>query len=288
MRQNIGFLLTPDNKGILQMMTEELNVANQSILESCPSDIIRINEEDVIVQISSGLCTLLGIDESHIINVPQISRPPLISQLINSTTSVEIKTEDNTLYHFSHTFFDNNDDHSRTHIFTNISTVLGLYGENQRLKEEARQLQLIDADTSLLTHRALLLVLESQISQCRRYETSLSVIKLNLDFDCDVSDFKLKLLKITHLLKDQLRWSDMISRSDKKQFTIILPETDECSSISLINKIQNNINQWEGSHPVSFGFSSWNKNMSSSDLLDACEQSLLQKDNKYNNGQDVA
>ncbi|NOY66613.1 MAG: diguanylate cyclase [Gammaproteobacteria bacterium] len=271
------------------MKIDNLTVANQSIFESCPGYIIRVTEDNRIIQISPDLCTLLFINENYTSTDPQVSSHPLVTKLLTSSASVEITTEDNTLYQFSHSFFDNNTDDTRTHIFTNISIVLDLYGENQRLMEEARQLQLIDTDTSLLTQRALLLVMESQLSQCRRYETPLSVIKLNINFDTDCADFKLKLLKITHLLKDQLRWSDMIARSGSKQFTILLPTTDKHSSLQLINKLKQVIGQWHSDYSVSFGISEWNKNMSSSELLDDCEQSLINSiTTSTNNGQDVA
>ena len=267
------------------MMMDSLNVANQSILESCPSDIIRVDQDNTITQISSGLCKLLDVDEKTILHCSSTSTHSLISKLLNSTSSVEIETDNNICYQFSHIYFDNNDDSTRTHVFTNITTVIDLYGENQRLIEEARQLQLIDVDTSLLTHRALLLVLESQLSQCRRYETPLSIIKINLNITNDNAELKLKLLKITHLLKDQLRWSDMISRSATNQFTILLPKTDEYASLLLINKLKATITQWEGDHPINFGIAEWNKNMSASELLDLCENTL---NAQYNNGQDVA
>jgi len=284
-RQTFGNLLTKETKGIFQMMMDSLNVANQSILESCPSDIIRVNQDNTIVQISSGLCNLFNIAENEILHCSGNLMPPVINQLLNSTASVEIEIDNNICYQFSHVFFDNNDDHTRTHVFTNITTVIDLYGENQRLIEEARQLQLIDVDTSLLTQRALLLVLESQLSQCRRYESPLSIIKINLNITDDNAELKLKLLKLTHLLKDQLRWSDMISRSATNQFTILLPKTDEYASLLLSNKLKSIIDHWEGDYPVNFGITEWNKNMSASELLDLCENTL---NTRYNDGQDVA
>jgi diguanylate cyclase (GGDEF)-like protein len=166
--------------------------------------------------------------------------------------------------------------------------MLDLYSENQRLKEEARQLQLIDQDTSLLTKRALLLVLEAQVSRCRRYETPLSVIMMDLNNDGDSAEIKLKLLRLSRLLKDQLRWSDLIARSATKQFTIILPETERTDSASLINKLRDTIDLWGDEYAVNFGLAEWKKGINASDLLMCCEDDMHDRTQSSNNGQDVA
>jgi len=266
------------------MIMDKLSAANHSIFESCPSTIIRVNQNNKIVQISPELCTLLKLEMANVIDHTPAEASPLLAQLLESSETIEITTDNGTPYQFSHTVFEINENDIDTHVFTNISTVLDLYGENERLKEEARQLQLIDPDTSLLTQRALLLVLESQLSQCRRYETSLSVIKLNLEIASDSPDLRLKALKISRLLKDQLRWSDMIARSSDKQFTIILPETDYQDALNLSGKLTQAITQWNDDFIVNIGIVEWSKTMSSSDLLDYCEQEVIQ----HKSGQDVA
>jgi len=270
------------------MKLDKLSAANQSILESCPSNIVITNKDNVVIQISSELCDLLELDANLIVNKMSVSEHPILGELLNSAKSIEITNNDGTAYKFSHMIFNDADDKLQTHVFTNISTMLDLYNENQRLMEEARQLQLIDSDTSLLTHRALLLVLESQLSQCRRYETVLSVIKLNLNIEPDNPDFKLKAVKISRLLKDQLRWSDMIARSSEQQFTIILPETDQIDALALISKLKQKITLWPDNYPITFAHVEWSKTMSSSDLLESCEKTITQNTIKINEGQDVA
>lgn len=286
MRQKADNIMTPNIPESLHMLTDNLSAANQSILESCPSDIVTTNEENRVTQISSGLCHLLGLDAETINNKMLVSDLPVLRELLNSSSSIEIISNDGTPYKFSHSVYKHDDIH--THVFTNISTMFDLFNENQRLREEALQLQLIDSDTSLLTHRALLLVLESQLSQCRRYETPLSVIKLGINIDPANPALKLKTIKISRLLKEKLRWSDMIARSNENHFTIILPETDQKNALSLIRKLKHNIDCWGDNCTVNFGFVEWRKNMSSSHLLDICEQSLLQSYNKQGAGQDVA
>lgn len=270
------------------MVMENMSVANQSILESCSSSILRLDETGNITYISDELCQLTGLEQAQLINKSAKNISPVLTQLLQSSGSVDIKSADEAHYHFTHNKINEPDQSGEIHIFTNITTVLDLYSENQRLKEEARQLQLIDQDTSLLTKRALLLILESQVSRCRRYETPLSVIMLDLGIHSDSADMKLKLLKLSRLLKDQLRWSDMIARSADNQFTVILPETERPDSIALINKLKEIINQWDDNDTICFGLSVWKKGINASDILGRCESDLNDNISALKNGQDVA
>jgi len=270
------------------MATDIVNVANQSILESCTSSLLRLNTDGSILSISQDLCQIAGIDPDKTNGKTAATLSPILEQLLSSEENAEITAMDGHQYHFTHSLISDPQRAETLHVFTNISTMVDLYGENQRLKEEAKQLQLIDQDTSLLTKRALLLILEAQVSRCRRYETPLSIIMLDINYASDNTDIKLKLLKISRMLKDQLRWSDMISRSADNQFTIILPETEHQACISLVNKLKDTIKQWNENFSVCFGLTEWEKGVNASDLLSRCEVNLKEKVNSVENGQDVA
>jgi len=270
------------------MAVENLSVANQSIMESCSTSILKLDGAGNITYISGELSHLAGLDKDQLLGTPAESASPVLMQLLHSEDSVDITSADGRNYHFNHTRIHETNHSDVTHIFTNITTVVDLYNENQRLKEEARQLQLIDQDTSLLTKRALLLILEAQVSRCRRYETPLSVMMLDFEIQGDSSDVKLKLLKLSRLLKDQLRWSDMIARSADNQFTVILPETERDDTNSLINKLKEIIKQWNDNDSIHFGQSEWKKGINASDILGQCEKDLGDNINTTKNGQDVA
>ena len=288
MRQYNDGLIKPIIVRRITMATDNVNVANQSILESCSSSLLRLDADGSILSISHDLCQIAGIDPEKASGETAATLGPILDQLLKSESNAEITSTDGHLYHFTHTTMSDRQRSETLHVFTNISTVVDLHRENQRLQEEAKQLQLIDQDTSLLTKRALLLILEAQVSRCRRYETPLSIIMLDMNYDTDSTDLKLKLLKISRMLKDQLRWSDMISRSADNQFTIILPETEHQACISLVNKLKDTIKQWNESFSVSFGLTEWEKGVNASDLLSRCEVNLKEKINNAEKGQDVA
>lgn len=286
--QKYDGLIRPITMRNITMVMEKINVANQSILESCSCSILRLDDTGNITYISEELCQLTGLQQKQLMAKPANTISPVLTQLLQSSTSVDITSADEAHYHFTHTRVEDPDHSGEIHIFNNITTVLDLYSENQRLKEEARQLQLIDQDTSLLTKRALLLILESQVSRCRRYETPLSIIMLDLGGQGDSADMKLKLLKLSRLLKDQLRWSDMIARSADNQFTVILPETERQDTMALINKLKEITSAWDDNDAICFGSSVWKKGINASDILQQCESDLKDNINAMKNGQDVA
>ena len=259
------------------MSIETVKVANQSISESCSSSLLRLDANGKILSISADLCKVIDIDVDKCQGKAAKKLSPILDHLLQSSDSTEIKAADGQRYYFTHKLLTGDQDTETLHVFTNISILVDLHHENQRLKEEAKQLQLIDQDTSLLTKRALLLILEAQVSRCRRYEAPLSLIMLDINDVSEQADMKLKLLKISRMLKDQLRWSDMISRSADNQFTIILPETEHQACISLVNKLKDTIKQWNEDFTISFGLTEWEKGVNASDLLSRCELNLKEK-----------
>lgn len=267
---------------------ETVNVANQSILESCTSSLLRLDKSGNITAISPELCHIISLPAEDCLGQAVTDLNPVLTQLLQASGHAAITTDAGQQYYFSHTQLNDDQNDDAVHVFTNITTVLDLYRENQRLQAEAQQLQLVDQDTSLLTKRALLLILEAQVSRCRRYETPLSIIMLNITEQNEQTDMKLKLLKISRMLKDQLRWSDMISRSADNQFTIILPETEHPACISLVKKLKDTIAQWQESFTVCFGLAEWEKGVNASDLLSRCESNLKEKDCSTNSDQVVA
>lgn len=270
------------------MSIETVKVANQSIPDSCPSSLLRLDASGNILAISAELCKVINIDADKCKGKSAKKLSPVLEHLLQSTENTEVTAADGQRYYFNHKLLTDKQDTESLHVFTNISILADLHRENQRLKEEAQQLQLVDQDTSLLTKRALLLILEAQVSRCRRYETPLSIIMLDINNISEQADMKSKLLKISRMLKDQLRWSDMISRSADNQFTIILPETEHQACISLVNKLKDTIKQWNEDFTVCFGLTEWEKGVNASDLLSRCEINLKEKLTSDHSGQDVA
>jgi diguanylate cyclase (GGDEF)-like protein len=96
------------------------------------------------------------------------------------------------------------------------------------------------------------------------------------------------------MLKDTLRWADLVSRTEDSRFVFVLPETDKEAAVLLARKINANITELHISYenvelPVSacFGVSAWEKGNDSVLLLRHANQSLeLAKNNGPGSVQD--
>ena len=101
--------------------------------------------------------------------------------------------------------------------------------QNLRLEERAIR----DSLTGLYNHNYLLEQLSREISLARRYDTSLSVFLLDLDFFKDVNDScghpfgDYVLLEFATRVQKRLRDTDIFGRYGGEEFMVILPSTDK-------------------------------------------------------------
>jgi diguanylate cyclase (GGDEF)-like protein len=275
------------DRGTIYMDSEVPDVANQPQFTSCHTSLLRLTSSGELSYISPELSDLIGISSPELIQMTAKECQRALHDWLQAGESLDYLSKDGFQYHFSHHCVELPDEDTETHLFTNITSVIELQHENSLLKEQARQLQLIDKETSLLTHRALLLVLEAQVSRCRRYESPLSVLMLDLGEHSDKAIDKLRLLKISQLLKEQLRWSDLVARSANNQFTVILPETDSQDARTLVQKLTDIISHWDENSGIAFGLAEWKKGINAADVLQLCEENLLES-KANNDNQDVA
>lgn len=140
----------------------------------------------------------------------------------------------------------------------------------EHLSHQLREQSLNDSITGLPNRRALMLALEPQVSRCRRYHSQLSVVFLGIDSDGD-RDNNLRRLAVSRLLKDQLRWADLVGCGEDGEFILILPETGELDAQKLVKKLSSQIAQLpnDNGNPISasFGVTAWHKNDDANALL---------------------
>ena len=163
--------------------------------------------------------------------------------------------------------------------FQDLTESLLLDQERYSQQHEITDLSLKHPVTGLLTHRAMMLVLEPQVSRSRRYSNPLSIALLHLDID-DRNHSPSEALRLTgRLLKDQLRWADMIGHDQQGNFMMILPETTGEAASSLAEKISQQVHDIPGINHSHVGITEWRKGDSTSSLMkrvgsalvDACE-----------------
>ena len=164
---------------------------------------------------------------------------------------------------------------------TDVTELRRVQGQQERIAHQLQELATLDPNTGLFTPRALMQNLEPLVSRSRRYNNPLSVVVMSV---AGLADFNNRphgpnaqqvLLAVGHLLKDQLRWADIISRSSNNEFVMVLPETSTDSAQKLVEKIRTRLVNLaipaapEKGYAIDarFGVASWQKGDDAQQLL---------------------
>ena len=127
------------------------------------------------------------------------------------------------------------------HFYLDVTAEQQLRQERDQLVEDLQRLTTRDAATGLPNRHALLQELEPLISRSRRYGNPLSLIMLHahLDGSESMNDALQEQIwtQIARLLKDQMRWADIIGRYDGANFLLVLPETTKEAAGQLAEKL---------------------------------------------------
>lgn len=177
--------------------------------------------------------------------------------------------------------------HYNTLYFSDVS-------ERVNVADKLEQLQIIEPVSGLLNRRAMMQNLEPLVSRSRRYENPLSIIVIELlnleDIRTKYSDDAVNkaILELSHLLRDQLRWADIVSRISDNNIHIVLPETSITDATRLAEKISGQIAQLQielddstvTALQACFGVCAWGKGNDSLLLLRNAKQALESAKNK--------
>jgi diguanylate cyclase (GGDEF)-like protein len=160
--------------------------------------------------------------------------------------------------------------------------------EEQRLRHDrnvlAQQLEhfdTIDPVSGLLNEQAIGKNLDPLVSRSRRYHNPLSLVTMELTSLAAVIDKNGQaaadkaVLAISQLLRDQVRWADLLGRLESGRFVFVLPETDHGSAMALaaklahaLSRVEIDVGDAQALRPnASFGVTSWNKGDDASSLL---------------------
>ena len=133
------------------------------------------------------------------------------------------------------------------HYYADITDLQNIREERARLSEELAQHVTRDSITGLPNRQALLQGLEPLVSRSRRYHNPLSVIRLRIDNLQDIeTEFgmgngDIALTAVAQMLKDQMRWADLIGRFDRDEFLLVLPETNYDAATQLLEKLRHRL-----------------------------------------------
>jgi diguanylate cyclase (GGDEF)-like protein len=182
-----------------------------------------------------------------------------------------------TKHHFEiHSIEVPGEDCGHARLFIDISKQVELEQAHATLSDELKQHILTDTVTGLLNWRGIMLALEPQVARSRRYNSAMSVIMMEVHCDGDKERL---LLDTARLLKDQLRWADLIGCNELHELVLVLPETTAESAIQLADKLERLLAEMgEGfddqSLSTCYGVTGWRRQDNASTLLKRASMAL--------------
>jgi diguanylate cyclase (GGDEF)-like protein len=149
--------------------------------------------------------------------------------------------------------------------------------ETRHLQAELRAQSLTDEVTGLLNARGVTLALEPQVARARRYNTPMAMIMMEAGADQAGPQLQ---VQVARLLKDQLRWADIIGCTEQHEFILVLPETSREDALKLADKLSKHLAEFatapEQAPQSCYGVTEWRKSDSAATLLQRAATALLQ------------
>lgn len=248
------------------------------LLENSPSFIIIIDENQRIYWLNQAFCDFLGLERENLIGLSAGDmKEPCLKQVLNAAARVEvfagildkwIALQDVMLLNGEQ--FEQKKQQLTVCYYADISEKV--HAEKQLLQLESTLTHKMshDAVTGMLNHYSMFQTLNLEVSRSRRYNNPLSVVLMNVEYlsesDLAVQDdatqekVEQMRLMISQLLKDQMRWADIVGHLKDFDFVLLLPETVYESAEILIKKLNGSLqNIARDVKHISYGLSEWQK-----------------------------
>jgi diguanylate cyclase (GGDEF)-like protein/PAS domain S-box-containing protein len=225
-------------------MTETLSAQHAlAIVEHCPFALLVMDINGRIISYNQAFERLVGraqADDLQGQSIAEIGNHPA-RNLLGAEASVCWTDRNNTRHHFEIERIElPGKDFAQARLFIDISRQVELEQAQDTLNEELKQHTLTDPVTGLLNQRGVMLALEPQVARSRRYNSPMAVIMMNVQCQSDCDSVR---LHVAQLLKDQLRWADLIGCNEQHEFMLILPETTPEAGLRLAAKLQQRLQE---------------------------------------------
>ncbi|MEE9422662.1 MAG: diguanylate cyclase [Gammaproteobacteria bacterium] len=271
-------------------MADTLNPQEaQSIFESCPIPAVILDAQGLILGINQAFAQLSGVQNTNDLTGKQINSitSPGLKQLLTTFPKLEWEDDTGRIRNINVRRVTLNEDGTKeVRYFVDRSEIIQLENSHTVLEEKLQQNLLTDPATGLLNQRGIILALEPQIARCRRYNSTLSVVLMAVDASIDREKL---LIEVSRMLKDQLRWADLVGCTENQEFMLALPETPETAAVQLTNKLvpllEDTCNNCfpETSIWSCFGIAGWRKSDNAPSLLQRASNALTQARNSDSN-----
>ncbi|WP_455234955.1 GGDEF domain-containing protein [Thiogranum longum] len=253
-----------------------------AIVDNCPFPVLLVDQWGQAVGSNQAFARLVGTDQLAELRrdtAAMRSDHPLYP-LVKAKESVCWTDQNGKQRHFKiHSMLVPDSDRLGIRFFIDNSAEVALERSRQALGHELAKQTLNDTLTGLLNQRGLMLALEPLVARSRRYDSPISVVMMEIRSDKQQEDLT---LLVARLLKDQLRWADLIATADQQKFLLILPETTSDAALKLTAKLDLRLaelcpRQLPGREiHTRFGVTGWRKNDNADSLLERAATALAQ------------
>ncbi|PIP72565.1 MAG: GGDEF domain-containing protein [Nitrospinae bacterium CG22_combo_CG10-13_8_21_14_all_47_10] len=126
----------------------------------------------------------------------------------------------------------------------NVSEFVALSISNAMLYERVKKLSITDGLTGLDNHQQMQILLKNEVVRCRRYNSPLSVIMMDIDHFKGVNDTHGHqkgdeiLLEFSAIIKKVCRTNDVAARYGGEEFFLVLPGTPIAGALHIAERIR--------------------------------------------------
>lgn len=138
--------------------------------------------------------------------------------------------------------------------FAAVADQVGLAVQNARLHEQTVALSITDPLTGIPNRRHLFQQLEAEIARAARFDTTLSVLMLDIDHFKHLNDSAGHsagdevLRQVCQLLKQNLRKVDTLARYGGEEFVVLLPQISRDEAVEVAQKLRQSIAKADLAH----------------------------------------
>ncbi len=160
-----------------------------------------------------------------------------------------------------------------------IGNQIGIAIENARHYEEIKRLSLHDPLTGVANRRLMEITLEQSVASAERYEKALAVAMFDIDFFKKYNDTHGHgagdelLVRVAHILKNQVRESDLVCRYGGEEFLVILLEASARNGCIVAERIRKEVEAAAGV-TISAGVSAFRAGLVWRELVEEADQAL--------------
>ncbi len=270
-----------------QQAEEELRRSkekNRSLLIAIPDIMFRLNKEGVFLEFITAKNFPLWMDASEFVgkNVQDVLDKK-ISKRFMKCLQLAAKTGDTQILQYQLSIGGKTNHYEARIVATWGEEVLAIVRDftDQRQAEKMAE---TDPLTNIFNRRKLSRLLDQEIQRVERYDRFLSIALLDIDhfkrvndtYGHDTGDYVLR--RITELIKENIRITDILARYGGEEFVIILPETEVKGASRQIERMKKTIEKTSfdgvGNLTISAGITSYTGGDSCKSMITRADKAL--------------